>query len=321
MLFSVQAMHLPDGFLSPIVAVIGWALAIMMLAIAGRKTRGALGERRIPLMGILGAFIFAAQAINFPVAAGTSGHLLGGALAAILMGPWAASLMMAAVIVLQGLVFQDGGLLVMGWNILNMGVITAFTGIAVYRLARRFVRDGKTGRIAAAFVAAWLSVELAALATSIELAASGTFPLNLAVPAMVGVHALIGLGEAVITVGVILFLQNVRPDVLEAGEQAPGGRSAGWIAAGLGLALVVAMLSPLASSSPDGLNWVAEQGGFHSLEAGPAYHLLPGYQVPLIASPALATIAGVMVGTVLVFGVGLIIGRWAVRRSGAGGGD
>lgn len=319
MLFSVQAMHIPDGFLSPLVAVVGWVLAIIMLAIASRKTRGALGERRIPLMGILGAFIFAAQAINFPVAAGTSGHLLGGALAAILMGPWAASLMMAAVIVLQGLVFQDGGLLVMGWNILNMGVITAFTGIAVYRLARRLVHDGRTGRIAAAFVAAWLSVEVAALATSLELAASGTFPLNLAVPAMVGVHALIGLGEAVITVGVIFFLQNVRPDVLEAGERAPGGRSAGWIAAGLGLALVVAMLAPLASRSPDGLNWVAQQGGFSVLEAGPAYHLLPGYQFPLINSPALATIAGVMVGTVLVFGVGLVIGRWAVRRSGAGG--
>ncbi len=134
MWFSPAALHIPDGFLTPLIAAIGWVLAIAMIVIAVRQTNRQLGERQIPMMGILAAFIFAAQAINFPVAAGTSGHLIGAALAAIVMGPWAATLIMTAVVVVQGLLFQDGGLLVMGWNIMNMGVIAAFTGYFTYGL-------------------------------------------------------------------------------------------------------------------------------------------------------------------------------------------
>ncbi|MCK4693773.1 MAG: energy-coupling factor ABC transporter permease, partial [Anaerolineales bacterium] len=137
MWLSPVELHIPDGFLSPMVSTVGWVLALVMVGFAIRQTRDQLGERQIPLMGVLAAFIFAAQAINFPVAAGTSGHLLGGALAAIIMGPWAATLIMTAVIATQALMFQDGGLLVMGWNILNMGVFTAFVGYAVYALMRR----------------------------------------------------------------------------------------------------------------------------------------------------------------------------------------
>ena len=173
------ALHIPDGFLSTPVAIVGWVLAILIIGFALRQTRDQLGERQIPLLGIMAAFIFAAQAINFPVAGGTSGHLLGGALAAIVLGPWAAVLVMTAVIGLQGLLFQDGGLLAMGWNIMNMGVLTAFTGYLVYNLIKRVAGQSSTGLIIAGIVGAWLSVEVGAIATALQLAVSGTSPLNI----------------------------------------------------------------------------------------------------------------------------------------------
>jgi len=165
MLLRPEPLHIPDGFLSLPVAIVGWILALIFIAIAIRQTRNQLGERQVPLMGILAAFIFAAQVINFPVAGGTSGHLLGGALAAIVVGPWAATLIMSAVIGVQALLFQDGGLLVMGWNIVNMGVITAFTGYAVYTLLLRIIGQSRGTRIGAAFAAGWFSVQIAAMAT------------------------------------------------------------------------------------------------------------------------------------------------------------
>src|SRR5512134_525363 len=149
------ALHIPDGFLSLVISIIFWLITIVLLTVAVQKTQGELGERQIPLMGIMAAFIFAAQMINFPVAGGTSGHLLGGALAAIVLGPWAAMLVMTAVISVQGLLFQDGGLLVMGANILNMGLLTAAIGYGLYRGAFGSSRPVK---LAVAGVAAWLSV-------------------------------------------------------------------------------------------------------------------------------------------------------------------
>ena len=134
MRLSPTPLHIPDGFLSPIVALICWAITIVVVSIAIRKTGHALGQKQIPLMGIMAAFIFAAQMINFPVPGGTSGHLLGGALAAIALGPWPAVLVMTAVVAVQGLLFQDGGLLAMGANILNMGILTAAVGYGFYRL-------------------------------------------------------------------------------------------------------------------------------------------------------------------------------------------
>ena len=201
MLLKPVPLHIPDGFLDPVVSLVGWVLLIAVVVYALRQTRGQLGDKQIPLMGVLAAFIFAAQAINFPVAGGTSGHLLGGALAAIIVGPWAAVLIMTSVIGVQGLIFQDGGLLVMGWNILNMGVLTAFTGYFVYQLLRRLLGAGRTSLIAAGALGAWLSVLVGAAATAIELVISGTSPLIIALPAMTGVHVLIGVGEAAIKIG------------------------------------------------------------------------------------------------------------------------
>lgn len=316
MLLSPTPLHIPDGFLSTWVSILGWVLAVIVIGIALRQTREQLGERQVPLMGILAAFIFAAQAINFPVAAGTSGHLLGGALAAIVLGPWAATLIMTAVIGVQAFLFQDGGLLALGWNILNMGVLTAFSGYLVYRGLSRIAGGKPAIKIAAAFAAAWLSVEIGAIATAIELAVSGTSPLAIGLPAMTAVHALIGLGEGLITAGALALLQVARPEVLAAGERAPGRLSSGFVLAGLLIALVVAAFSPLASPNPDGLEFVAEQRGFIDRALDPLYAILPDYTVPFIQNPAATTIAAVLLGTLVVFALAWVMGRRVASAEG-----
>src|SRR3990172_2336239 len=139
MMTAPAPLHIPDGFLSPAVAALGWMLAIIFVSLGIRHTGRQLGDRMVPMMGVLAAFIFAAQAVNFPVAAGTSGHLIGAALAAIVLGPWGGLLVMTAVVAVQALLFQDGGLIVMGWNIVNMGALGALSGYAAYRLTLRNV--------------------------------------------------------------------------------------------------------------------------------------------------------------------------------------
>lgn len=314
MLLSPQALHIPDGFLTPLVAGIGWLLAVGMITIALRLTGRQLGERQVPLMGVLGAFIFAAQSINFPVAAGTSGHLLGAALAAITVGPWAASLVMTAVVVVQALLFQDGGLLVMGWNIINMAVISVFAGYAGFRLMRRLLGDRLGANLAGAFLGGWLATEAGAIATAFELAASGSAPINLALPAMVSVHALIGIGEALITSAAVGVLQTSRPQILQGGDQIPGRRAAWLVVAGTLLALGVAMLSPFASTRPDGLEFVAEQQGFLGLRAAGPLSLLLDYTIPDLTNPVMATMLAVGLGTMVVLVLSLLIGRSRLRR-------
>ena len=153
--YSPSQLHIPDGFLSFIVSLICWVITAVILSMAISRTNKSLGEKQVPLMGIMAAFIFAAQMINFPVAGGTSGHLLGGALAAIILGPWAAMLVMTAVIAVQALLFQDGGLLVMGANIMNMGLLTSAIGYGLYR---GVLGRSRRMKLAVAGVAAWLSV-------------------------------------------------------------------------------------------------------------------------------------------------------------------
>ena len=194
---SPNAMHIPDGFLNVTISIIFWVITVIFVGIAVRKTQGQFGERQIPLMGVMAAFIFAAQMINFPVAGGTSGHMLGGALAAIVLGPWAGVLVMTTVVGVQGLVFQDGGLLVMGANIFNMGILTALIGYGLYRGTEGRSRGT---RLVVAGIAAWLSVVAGSLMASFQLWLSGTSALRVVFPAMLGVHLLIGIGEALVTV-------------------------------------------------------------------------------------------------------------------------
>jgi cobalt/nickel transport system permease protein len=318
-LSSPVRVHIPDGFLTPAVAVIGWAIAVVLIAVALRQTRRQLDDRIVPMMGVLAAFIFAAQAITFPVAAGTSGHLIGAALAAIVMGPWAALLIMTAVVAVQGLIYQDGGLIVMGWNIVNMGAMAAFCGFLSYTQARRLGGGTRNAVLAASFAAGWISVVAASAATAIELAASGTAPLALAMAAMTSVHGLIGIGEGLITAAAVGLLLATRPELLGGGQSAPGRRSATLLLVGLAAALLVAAFSPLASPSPDGLQAVAAAQGFLEFGQAAPYEILPGYTVPLISHPALATIAAVMLGTLVVFVGAVLIGRVATRRQVADG--
>jgi cobalt/nickel transport system permease protein len=210
-----DALHAPDGFLTVPVAVVMWVLTAGVLAIAVRRTNGALDERAVPLMGVMAAFIFAAQMFNFPVAGGTSGHLLGGVLAAILLGPWAGTLVMACVVAVQGLLFQDGGLVVMGANIFNMGIVGTLGGYYVYRLLAGALGGEARARIPAAAIASWLAVEAGALAISLQLIVSGTVPAETTLPVMLGVHALIGIGEALITVGALAFIGTARRDLFD----------------------------------------------------------------------------------------------------------
>ncbi|MCC6189234.1 MAG: energy-coupling factor ABC transporter permease [Anaerolineales bacterium] len=308
-LLAPVRLHIPDGFLSTTVSLVGWLLAVGAIGYALRQTRGQLGSRQIPLMGVLAAFIFAAQAINFPVAGGTSGHLLGGTLAAIVLGPWAAVLVMTAVIGVQALLFQDGGLLALGFNIVNMGVLTAFTGHFAFQLLKRILGEGRTSLLVGGALGAWVSVMAGAAATAVELAASGASPLGVALPAMAGVHALIGIGEALITVGALAFIYASRRDLLDLGARAPAKAAANWVIVGLGIALSVAVFSFAASPHPDGLERVAADAGFLGRALGPVYTLLPNYAIPGISNQVVSGVLAVVLGTLVVFGI-----TWALAR-------
>jgi cobalt/nickel transport system permease protein len=299
--YAPPVMHIPDGFLSVGVAIGLWIATIIIVAVALRRVSAELGDRQVPMMGVLAAAIFAGQMLNFPVAGGTSGHLLGAALATILMGPWAAIIIMTCVIGVQGLIFQDGGLLAMGANIFNMGIVGVVVTHFVYRSVRAMSGGKPWSIFVGGFLSAWLSVIIASLITALELALSGTSPANIAIPAMGGIHIVIGIGEGLITVGALAFLYFVRPDLLQVGEAKPAGRGI-WVV-GLIIAVAIAIASPLASSFPDGLEWVAEQQGFLSNAQEAPYQIIPDYVFPGITNEALATIVAGIVGTLLVGGM------------------
>lgn len=307
MFISIPQLHIPDGFLTLAVSLVCWAAALVILYLAAQKAQENFNERLVPLAGIMGAFIFAAQMLNFPIAGGTSGHFVGAALATIVLGPWLGILVMAAVIILQALLFQDGGLVAMGATVLVMGVVPAFVG---FGLARSFLGRPLSQRLLMIGAAAWLSVMAAAFITAILLWLSGAAALGIVVPAMVGVHALIGLGEALITVAAYSFIIQTRPQLLQQG-QTSGGRS--WVIGGVLLALAVVLLAPLASSSPDGLEWVAAEKGFLELARDAPYELLPDYTIPFLGDGAISTIIAGLIGALLILAIALTITR-SLRR-------
>ena len=207
-------MHVPDGFLTNRIALSLDGLSVASLFYAARRMKLEASARIIPIMGVLSAFVFVAQMLNFPLLGGTSGHLVGGALLGMLLGPIAGILTMATVIIAQALFLQDGGLVALGANIFNIGAVTSLSGYAVYRLFGAPERPGKhlafTG-----FLAGWISVVISAAACALELGLSGAVPLEVALPAMTGYHALIGIVEGALTAGVLSFFARVRPDLLK----------------------------------------------------------------------------------------------------------
>lgn len=219
-MFLPLAMHIPDGFLSNGVAAAAGLLAIAAVAYGLRVADRDLDEARVPLLGVLAAFIFAVQMLNFPVAGGTSGHLLGATLAAVLLGRWIACLVMAVVLVTQAFAFADGGVTALGANILNMGILGALLAGYAIAAGRRLLPDTRVAFLGLVGGVSWLAVMTGAAAASAELAVSGTVPLRAVLPAMLGVHALIGIGEAVITVAAVSAVLAARPDLIAGADVA-----------------------------------------------------------------------------------------------------
>ncbi len=304
MLYSPQAMHIPDGFLSGGVLAVCWVISALVVISAFIRVKRDLDERKVPLMGVVAAAIFAGQMLNFPVAAGTSGHLLGAALAMILLGPWAAVLVLTIVVTAQALLFADGGFVALGANLFNMAVIGVFVSYTVYRAVQRFSKGAKWGIFVGGALAAWTSIFVASLAAALQLAFSGTSPANLGIPAMALVHSVIGIGEALITMGALAFVYAVRPEMVKTTDQKQIGGKFVWVA-GLLIALALAVASPLASTHPDGLMFIAKEQGFLIKQQASPIHLIPGYQMPGVASQSVATIAAAIVGVLIVFLVAL----------------
>lgn len=304
---SLAQLHIPDGFLSVVISVLCWAVTLITLYFAVQKAQNKFDERLVPLAGIMAAFIFAAQMLNFPVAGGTSGHFIGAALATIVLGPWLGILVMAAVIILQALLFQDGGLLAMGANVLVMGIVPAFVG---YGLTRSFLNRPRGQRLAVIGVASWLSLMAAAFITALLLWLSNASALGIVVPAMLGVHAIIGLGEALITVAAYTFIVQTRPELVERGKTS-GGRN--WVLGGVLIALFVVFFAPLASGSPDGLEWVAGEKGFLQTAQEAPFEILPDYTVPFLGDGAMSTIAAGIIGALVVFAIAFVVVR-TLRR-------
>lgn len=305
MLFSPAPLHIPNNLLSLAVSLACWLITASMLGVAISKTNRSLGERQVPLMGIMAAFVFAAQMINFPVAGGTSGHLLGGVLVAVLLGPWAGMLVMTAVVAVQALLFQDGGLVEMGANILNMGIITVIIGYGLYRAV---MTQNRSAKLATVGFAAWLSVIASALLTSLEIWLSGNAKLEIIIPAMLFVHTLIGIGEALITVAALGFILRTRPDLMgETSVSAQSGR--GWVVAGILISLAVVLISPLASADPDGLERVAMDLGFLSTARESSYEILPDYTLPFLGESTFSTIAAGVIGLVVMLVIVFLLGK------------
>ncbi|WP_392891290.1 energy-coupling factor ABC transporter permease [Streptomyces sp. LN699] len=335
-------MHVPDGFIDAPVSIAAGVAAAGAVAVSLRGARRELDERTAPLAGLVAAFIFAVQMLNFPVAAGTSGHLLGGALAAILVGPYTGVLCVSVVLLMQGILFADGGLTALGVNITVMGVVTVVIAYAIFRGLVKVLPTGRASITTAAFAGALLSVPGAAAAFTAIYAVGGTtdIPVAKVFTAMVGVHVLIGIGEAVITAATVGAVLAVRPDLVhgarglatplklridgelvDAPTAAPVPVAAArstkpvWIT-GLVTALVLAgVVSYYASASPDGLEKVAADKGIdaHVEEHASANSPVADYSVKGVGDARLSGgLAGIIgVGVTVVVGTGIF---WVVRR-------
>ena len=317
-------MHAPDGFLTTGTALGTGVLSAGAVTAALRQTSQGLRDAQVPLAGLAGAYVFAAQMFNFPVAAGTTGHLLGGALAAVLLGPATGLLVVTVVVVVQALLFADGGITALGYNVLNMAVVTSLGGWAVFRGVRRLVPSTRTAVAGAAGVAAFASVVLSSMAFSIQwlFGASAPIPFDRVFGAMVGVHALIGLGEGIITGLTVSAVLAARPDLVAGADGVPanGQRRTPLNRVVVGGALVTLLVaggvSQLAVDAPDGLERVAEDQGFidqgedHALSSS----IFADYATTGVGNESLSLALAGIAGSALTLavGAGLVM---AVRRS------
>lgn len=312
----VLAMHAPDGFLNPGTALVTAVISMVVVGFSLRQARAQLSERAIPLAGIAAAFVFAAQMFNFPVASGTTGHLLGGALVAVLLGPSVGTVVVTIVVVVQALVFADGGLTALGYNVLNMAVVTSYGGYAVFRLLRKVFPSTTGGVVGATGLAAWASVVMAAVAFSIEwlFGATAPIPFDQVFTAMVGVHALIGIGEALVSALAVGAVLAARPDLVFGArdldraqlEESRLPRTRTFVIGGVLVALLFAtVVSQFAVDNPDGLEAVAADKGFidSGSESAVAGSIFADYATEGISNETVSLAVAGIVGTIVTLAV------------------
>jgi cobalt/nickel transport system permease protein len=304
-------VHIPDGFLGPGVAAATWVVAGGSLAVALRTERREGQPMPAGILGSVAAFVFAAQAINVPVAAGTSGHLVGATLAALLLGPWRALLAMAAVLSVQALLFQDGGIAAWGANFVDMGLAGAFVGYGVARLVGTSIR-GPRGVVAGGVLGAFAATLSGATLVACWLGLSGLYPPDGILPLMIVTHVPIGVLEGALTGSILATLLRWRPDLVHQLGGPAMIRRPVVVATGIGSVAVLAaiVMAPLSSSLPDGLETTARTLGFAS-RAHPLWHApMAGYALlagwPALAAPAIAGAIGTVAAAVLA---------WALSRS------
>jgi cobalt/nickel transport system permease protein len=319
-------MHLADGFLTPGVCLITGALSLGAVGLSLRKLEQSCSARTVPLTGMMAALIFAGQMVNFPIGLPVSGHLLGGVLAAVIVGPWAGCLAMALVLLVQMVLFADGGWLAYGANLLNMGVVGSLGGYAIYAQLRQWI-GGSRGILIGAVAAAWLSVVAGSTMFCIEFACShpnGDYDLGRIFGLMTIFHSVIGIGEALITGSIVSYVLAVRPDLfpatdsLERPATVPSlAGTARFVWAGVIVALAIAAFAaPFASEYADGLEAVAERMNFGQLAGESRPLVLGDYSLPLPGvnmssgfwQKLSVSLAGLM-GTLSVLAMALIFGR------------
>ena len=311
-------MHVPDGFINAATSAGAAVVAGGGLATALRMGSAKLREKQIPFAGLAAAAIFALQMLNFPVAAGTSGHLLGGALAAILLGPSMGVVVVSVVVIMQALLFADGGVTALGVNVLNMAIITAVVAWPVFRGLVRILPKSTGSAIGAAAISAWASVVASSIGFTFlyAIGGQGGADIGTVFGAMVGVHALIGIGEGLITATAVGAVLAARPDLVTGVEDlqlrstvaTPTRSAAGaFVVSGVAVAIaLVVFVAPLASSAPDGLEYVAQQTGIaEAAQDHPVGGPLADYQVAGVQSETAGTALAGVIGVAATFAVGL----------------
>ena len=308
-------MHVPDGFMNVTMSAATGVISFGTLWAYIRSAKDLIADRFIALTGMMSALIFVLQMINFPIAAGTSGHLLGGALAVIVLGPRLGLICLSVVVIIQSLLFADGGLSALGVNVLNMAIVTSATSWFIVKYWIKFIGKNKTSIVSVSVLAGILSVVFSSIAFTIQYAIGGTIsiPVGTVLLAMVTTHFIIGFGEGIITALIITLLIRVRPDLIYAYERSDENTTkVSFYGLFIILILLLSLVTPFASSSPDGLESVAEEFGFTQTDG--IVLLLDDYGISAVNNDFISTVLSALLGvTVLAIMFNLIISR---RKSG-----
>jgi cobalt/nickel transport system permease protein len=303
-------MHVPDGFINAQVSAATGVISLGTLWVYIRNAKNLVADKLIALTGMMSALIFVLQMINFPIAAGTSGHLLGGALAVIVLGPSLGVICISIVVVIQSLLFADGGLSALGVNVLNMAIITSLTGWLIITSWKKLFGDSRFSLISGSVIAGLLSVVFSSIAFVLEYAIGGTVsvPLGSVFIAMISTHLFIGLGEGIITAIIISLLLRVRSDLVYVNTKKNKSNSLST-SYGIFIILILSLtlITPYASSDPDGLESVATEFGFEETDG--LVLLLNDYGISSINNNFLSTILSALLGILTIAGMGTLFFR------------